>query len=131
MLIFKRDVDRKQYQSDFFNSILIQFSLLYRNCKFTRMIICFRYTYIRQVQLRSQGNQRLKYKHPASCKPIYTGIHLRTMRAFLKKRWHDLQLAVEVLWFSFVHWWYVVKIEAKLYTLLLIFKCNCFFQLLL
>ncbi|CAL6002580.1 Hypothetical_protein [Hexamita inflata] len=30
------------------------------------MIINFRYTYVRQAHLRSQGNQRLGYKHPGA-----------------------------------------------------------------
>ncbi|CAL6066093.1 Hypothetical_protein [Hexamita inflata] len=37
-----------------------------KNCKFTRMIINFRYTYVRQAHLHSQGNQRLGYKHPGT-----------------------------------------------------------------
>ncbi|CAL6016856.1 Hypothetical_protein [Hexamita inflata] len=54
------------YVSHSLNFRFYQFGLLYKNCKFTRMIISFRYTYVRQAHHHSQGNQRLGYKHPGA-----------------------------------------------------------------
>ncbi|CAL5985006.1 Hypothetical_protein [Hexamita inflata] len=57
------------------------------------MIISFRHTYVRQVHIRSQGNQRLGYKHSgrnaaASCKPIYTA------PAFIRKQWSGCRFPI-------------------------------------
>ncbi|CAL6005148.1 Hypothetical_protein [Hexamita inflata] len=62
------------------------------------MIISLRYTYVRQAHLRSQGNQRLGYKHPVaqrSCfvQAVYTGIHLRRTICVSKEAMERLPLS--------------------------------------
>ncbi|CAL6089575.1 Hypothetical_protein [Hexamita inflata] len=45
------------------NFRLYQFGLLYRNCKFTRMIISFRYTYVCQAHLRNRLGRAASQKN--------------------------------------------------------------------
>ncbi|CAL6012689.1 Hypothetical_protein [Hexamita inflata] len=84
------------YISHSLNFRLYQFGLLYRNCKFTRMIISFRHTY--KAHLRNQGNQRLGYKHPgAQCgcfvqADLY-GNHLRRTICVSKEAMERLPLS--------------------------------------
>ncbi|CAL5989599.1 Hypothetical_protein [Hexamita inflata] len=85
------------YISHSLNFRLYQFGLLYRNCKFTRIIISFRYTYTlgappqpRQPTARIQAS---RCNVAASCKPIYTGIHLRRTICVSKEAMERLPLS--------------------------------------
>ncbi|CAL6089072.1 Hypothetical_protein [Hexamita inflata] len=62
------------------------------------MIISFRYTYVRQAHLRSQGNQRLRYKHPGAQRRCLVqadlyGIHLRRTICVSKEAMERLPLS--------------------------------------
>ncbi|CAL6073866.1 Hypothetical_protein [Hexamita inflata] len=61
------------------------------------MIISFRYTYVRQAHLRSQGNQRLGYKHSGAQRGCFVqadlyGIHLRRTICVSKEAMERLPL---------------------------------------
>ncbi|CAL6059226.1 Hypothetical_protein [Hexamita inflata] len=87
------------YISHSLNFRLYQFGLLYRNCKFTRMIISFRYTYmyVRRTSAakatNDSGTSIQGRNAAASCTPIYTGIHLRRTICVSKEAMERLPLS--------------------------------------